>query len=744
MKKSLIAAIVFLLGVFIIFASPVLFKGKIPFPGDAMIGLYYPFREIYVATNPNGIAYKNSLITDPFRQQYPWREMSVNLLKSGQMPLWNPYSFTGTPLLANFQTAIFYPLNIIFLVLPFIQGWTLQILLQTILLCFFTFIYLRFLKLHILSQIFGAVTISFCGFVVAWYEWNTVIQTFLWLPLLLLSIEKIFIYQGRNRFIWSLIFVFAWVASFFAGHTQVFFYISLMAFSYIVLKAIRHKERLKILSLFAVLFIVFLALSFIQWYPFLHFVELSGRALDQQSWQKDGWFIPWQNLVQYLVPDFFGNPTTLNYWGVWNYAEFVGYIGIIPLFFAFLGVTNLKNWYVKFFSAWAIVGLLFALPSFISFLPYQLSLPIISTSQPTRLNSLIDFSLIMLSAFGLNLFLKEKGKKIYIPVCLMVIFTGIVLYFTFATHLIPASYISVTKHNLYLPLGLILISLASILLSHFFVKQKYISLVAIILILITVFDLLRFSSKFLPFTNTAYVYPSTGVIKYLQSNIGYYRYTTDNNMIMAPDISVMYELQSIDGYDPLYLKKYGQLVALNIGYKNYRTKLPFNRIVINEPLTPKLRNFLGVKYVLSLNNNLQAPGLRKVYSDGYTYIYQNSDVLPRAFMVDNIVNAKSNNGDLLDTLKVNLLQTAVISDSEYKNQIISKGNVRIVTYSPNKIVLITQNKNSGFVVLTDSYYPTWHVYIDGKESKIYQTDYNYRGVLVPAGYHTLEYKVSLL
>ncbi len=744
MKKRLIIAIVFLLLVFTIFASPFLIRGKVPFPADAMIGIYYPFRDIYVATNPNGIAYKNSLITDPFRQQYPWRKLSLNLLSSGNLPLWNPYSFTGTPLLANFQTGVFYPLNIIYLISPFLQGWSIQVLLQTVLLSFFTFLYLRFLKLNLFSQVFGSLTISFCGFVVAWYEWNTVIQTFLWLPVLLLSIEKILIHQNKKRLIWSIIFVFSLTSSFLAGHTQVFFYISLMVFSYFILKIWHYKNKIKIITLFVLLFIIFLILTFIQWYPFLHFVTLSARTLDQQDWHKAGWFIPWQNLIQYLAPDYFGNPTTLNYWGVWNYGEFVGYIGISPLFFALLGFTNIKNWYVKFFSTWTLVGLLFALPSVISFLPYQLAVPVISTSQPTRLNSLIDFSLIMLAAFGMEMFINGKSKKIYLPVLIMILFTIVMVFFTFVKHIVPATDLSVTEHNLYLPVGLITLNIFIILTSHLFIKQKYIFLIVIALILITSFDLLRFADKFLSFTNKVYVYPSTAVLKFLQSNIGNYRYTTDNNMIMPPDISVMYGLQSIDGYDPLYLKNYGQLIARNIGYKKYQTKLPFNRIFTAEPITPSLRNFLGVKYILSLNKTLNSPGLQKVYNDGYTYVYQNKNVFPRAFMVSKVINTKTENEDLSTTLQVNLLNNAVINDSKFKQQNILKGKVKIETYTANKIILITKNAHPGFVVLTDSYYPTWQVYIDGKQAKIYRTDYNYRGVLVPAGTHTLEYKISLL
>src|SRR5258708_38390044 len=85
----------------LIFSKQFLLKGKLPIPADTIVGLYYPFRDLYAATNPNGIPFKNFLITDPIRQQYPWRLLSITLEKQGLFPLWNPYNFAGTPLLAN-------------------------------------------------------------------------------------------------------------------------------------------------------------------------------------------------------------------------------------------------------------------------------------------------------------------------------------------------------------------------------------------------------------------------------------------------------------------------------------------------------------------------------------------------------------------------------------------------------------------------------------------------------------------
>ncbi|MEK7159989.1 MAG: hypothetical protein AAB702_00725, partial [Patescibacteria group bacterium] len=189
MKKFWPLIVIFIISV--IFFWQFLLKGLLPIPLDTIVGLYYPFRDAYFKTNPNGLPYKNFLITDPVRQQYPWRNLSIESQKEGSLPLWNPYNFAGTPLLANFQSAPLYPLNILFFILPFAISWSILIFLQPLLAGIFLYLYLNNLKLNKFASLFGSVSFAFSGFFIAWLEWGTVLHTALWLPLILLSIDKI-------------------------------------------------------------------------------------------------------------------------------------------------------------------------------------------------------------------------------------------------------------------------------------------------------------------------------------------------------------------------------------------------------------------------------------------------------------------------------------------------------------------------------------------------------------------------
>ncbi|HEY4876451.1 MAG TPA: YfhO family protein, partial [Puia sp.] len=539
-------------------------QGKLPIPSDTIVGLYHPFRDLYAKEYPNGIPYKNFLITDPVRQQYPWRFLAVSLEKAGQLPLWNPYSFGGTPLMANFQTAAFYPLNILLFIFPFSLGWGLLILSEQILAGIFMYWYLSNLRLNYSARFLGSLVYAFCGFMIAWLEWGTLDSVAVWLPLILLSIDKIFTsfisfekLKNKNQikifYIWPIILILVLTFSFFAGHLQPFFYLSVVSVCYFFARWVQFGKSNKTFFIFVLLGVCFLLLTAIQWIPTAQFIFQSARNADQlNSWQQPGWFIPWQNLIQFVAPDFFGNPTTLNYWGIWNYGEFIGYVGIFPLIMAIFALFYRHDKKTFFFGTFFFLSLIFSLPTIFAKIPYIFQFPFFATSQPTRLLFLTDFSLSILSAFGLDFYItSEKKKKILYPVILIfIIFAGL-WFFVFsgykALHISPDS-ISISRHNLFLPTGF-LILITVLLAGSVFIKKKKISFILIlILLLISVIDLFRFADKFIPFTSENYLFPSTAALSYLQNQKGQFRIMETDSEILPPNFSVMYHLQSLDGY----------------------------------------------------------------------------------------------------------------------------------------------------------------------------------------------------
>jgi hypothetical protein len=85
-------------------------------------------------------AMSNSILRDQSTEFLPFFLEAKSQITNGLLPLWNPYIFAGTPLLANMQSALFFPLNIGHYLFDPAVGYTSSSLLKLIFTAFFTYI----------------------------------------------------------------------------------------------------------------------------------------------------------------------------------------------------------------------------------------------------------------------------------------------------------------------------------------------------------------------------------------------------------------------------------------------------------------------------------------------------------------------------------------------------------------------------------------------------------------------------
>ncbi|MBI4130584.1 YfhO family protein [Candidatus Roizmanbacteria bacterium] len=737
--------------------------GLLPIPSDTIIGLYHPYRDLYALEYPNGIPYKNFLITDPVRQQYPWRKLAIDELKAGNVPLWNPYAFSGYPLLANLQSAAFYPLNFVFFLFPFRVSWTVLIILQPLLSAIGMYLFLRKRGLLREAGILGSISYAFSGFSIAWLEWNTIGHILIWLPVVLYLTDFLIdeltqkVLRKKPLVLLFILLIFAESSYWFAGHLQVAFYVWAVTTVYLIWRILceMKKRSIAFRKLFTRSCIYFSAvtisvviLTFPQWYSLFQFISHSSRSLDQANWQAPGWFIPLQHLVQFVSPDFFGNPATLNYWGVWNYAEFIGYIGIVPLMFAILSIFAVKNGFVRLLTGLLVIALLFATDNPIARLPFQLQIPLLSTTQPTRLLVIVDFALAVLAAYGFDAYIRRKlsNRSVFLTIGVVAGIYG--LLWGIVQFLIKNNEnMLVAKRNLVLPTSVFVVFVILFLL-RFLLGRLTLSGIKMritlpgLFIVLTIIDLFRFGWKFTPFTPPEYLFPQTLMISYLQQQKGPFRIMTTDSRILPPNFSLMYGIQSVEGYDPLYLSSYADVARVWTGTKTG----DFNRMITpHNPYHP-IANLLNVRYILSFDD-LASPRYTLVFQEGQTKLYENHDAFPRAFFVEEIrkVTRESMQETLTDE-SVNLRNTAFVADEvDVPAGVLSKDEtVTIAHYSSNSVDLSAHANQPRMLIVSDAYYPNWRVTIDGSPAKIYLVDYALRGVVVPEGTHTIQFTSHLL
>ena len=80
---------------------------------------------------------------DGVAEFYPWRLFAAQTLRAGWLPLWNPHQFCGTPFVANSQSAVFYPFNLLFVLLPVVRAFGVSVLVHLTLTGWFMYGFLR-------------------------------------------------------------------------------------------------------------------------------------------------------------------------------------------------------------------------------------------------------------------------------------------------------------------------------------------------------------------------------------------------------------------------------------------------------------------------------------------------------------------------------------------------------------------------------------------------------------------------
>ena len=753
--KNLWPYFLILIVVFIFF-FPV-FKGQIPFPGDLLISENPYKTESFLGYAPSGYPNK-AQGPDVTRQIYPWRYYSINEFKNGTLPFWNPHNFSGNPQIANLQTGFFYPVNLLYLILPFNISWTIIIMLQPFLAAIFMYLFLsKGLKLNKSPSLIGGIAFAFSSYMTVWIEYGNIGSTLLWLPLALLFTKRLYERLTTLNFL-SLVVILS--LSILAGYIQGVFYIYAICFLYFLfllkfgdIKTVSYK---KIFVFLVSLFLPFVV-TFFQIYPTLELFLNSTRGA-YSLLQISNNLVPLQNWLTILAPDFFGNPATRNYWIDGTYIERVMYAGVAITFFAVYGAFNSKKTEKKFFIALSCLSLIIAtnLPGIKFF--YLLPIPVISTTIPTRELSIFIFSIIILGAIGLDNWLNGKNYKTKITLIFILIYAAVWILVFSLPKFIPISSESllIAKRNLILPSFLALATVIA-----FYIKKINKSLGLIIILLLVCFDLLYFFNKITPFSPKELIYPQTPVVSFIQKNAGINRFWGYGSAYILPNFQSVDKTYSPEGNDPLHIALYGELLAASDNGK-LPLVLPRPDAKIapgygaddlkNNAYRQRLLNLLGVKYVLNQDYTLQndyRPDLTTFPENSYKLVwqktpwqvYENQQALPRYFISGDFkVENRKTILDVIYNTNADLRKTIFLEESpniEVNNN--SIGEVELLSYKSNEIKFSTKTEGNGILFLSDNYYPGWQAYVDGISTKIYRADYSFRAIVVPTGKHEVTF-----
>ena len=756
LKKQDFLASCLLIFISLLFFWKFFLKGLVPIPADLIVGIYYPWRDYIWNGLIAGVPFKNGLLSDVVSIIYPWRLYGIELMQKGIWPLWIPQALGGAPLLANFQSGLFYPFNFLFFIFSKINAWSIYIILQPVLASLFCFIFLRNLKLQILPSLIGGLIFAFSGFNLVWLEYGIVGHAGLWLPLILLTIDKLF---NKPSGLWVAIGALATGFSLLAGYPQIAAFSLVVAVLYLLFKIFWAKEKVGRRSLLLVFGFLFLGtfLAAVQLLPGLELWRLSIRGADPTAAAFHFGLNPLKNLILFLAPDFYGNPATGNFWGWGAYNESVSYISVAGLLMAITALLSYKkNKIVTFFKILLLASLLMVFANPLSNFIFSLGLPILASASAGRFLFLVDFSLAILAAYGVELLFKKDKRKVFFFSLGFIVF--LFLIFLVVIFLKPDFWpdkdlltnLTVVKRNLILPTIFLLISLVLVIIIKLKPFSKMKKAMVLLLFLLVTIDLFRFGFKYTPFSHKDYLYPPTSLIDFLKNQSGLYRFYG----LIPQSMFIPYNLFSPEGYEPLMIKRYSEF-ANQINEENFLKISAGSRwVIVNRQESPLL-NLLGAKYLLSFNSDPVSewdPQYFKYPKEKYelvfqyslSQVYENKEVLPRAFIVHDFqVLGDEETLRTLTNKDFNPRETLLLEEKPLNLPEEELGEDEVIinenSYFNNQILIRTKNPAAGFLFLSDNFYPGWRAFVDNQPTKIYRANYTFRAVFLPKGEHEIRF-----
>ncbi|WP_372745457.1 YfhO family protein [Lutibacter sp.] len=437
------------------------------------------------------------------------------------------------------------------------------------------------------------------------------------------------------------------------------------------------------------------------------------------------------------------------YWGNQPIVEAPAYIGAILLFLfvlaLFLAKGKLKNWLVGvvIFSILLSWGKNFnALTNlFIDFVPMYNKFRAVSSIQV-----LAEMAIPLLAILGLKEWFSDKNSsevKLNVLKKALYIVGGLALIFTlFGSSLFAFEGLRDESYDKLLPglldaiiadrkavffadsLRTLILVLLSASVLWLFLKEKLKMNAAIIALgALILFDLVAVDRRYVnneDFMSAREIdkpFVASAIDKEILKDTTYYRVA---NFAVDPmnDGSTSYFHNSIGGYHAAKLGRYQELFDFQIAKNNI-----------------EVLNMLNTKYFMFEDSNQRLTA------------QQNPDVNGNAWFVNTIKIVKNADAEILglDSLKT---KTEAIIDVRFTNDKFktefpkdSTATIALINYKDNHLTYNSTTSTNQFAVFSEMYYKNgWNAYVDGVLKPYYRVNYVLRGMEIPAGKHTIEFK----
>jgi hypothetical protein len=601
----------------------------------------------------------------------------------GEIPLWNPYIMFGQPIVGNIQYALFYPLNYIFLILPFFKAlWIYQTIHITIA-GLGAYLLARFTGTEKPGGMLAGCLYMFNGRIIYYINagWLSYFSSICWIPFFLLF-ALLVIKKTEWEYPIALGIIFALM--FLSGTPQYAFF----GFSLFLVQGIwqiihrpSKKDRIHLLFRISLAGLISFLLIGVQLFPSIEQAYVSSRIFS--SGAMEGFHFQW-DIKQWFRILF--RPEFLRHDFAW---ELCAYIGIGGMILSLLGLfISKKHW--PFILIWGIIPFLVSMGE--AFPPFNSAMKMIpGMSMLTNPSRFLIFTILILTVYaglGFEHFIHPKKNKRHLLLFLIIISLGLIIIGLLVR---PYSQpIRITNTRFLVMMGLF--SLLGILYLWRGSRILQISLICWLIVdpIFLSVEILKWRNHIedlkppLKIINAITKYRRPSRIATIQSKDMW-----NPNLVTPFDdwICYKYGIRRASGYEPLAMNRTLQYL------EQMDQKGPISRTMWGYRLwafiQPELYDIAGISHIISYEP-IKSPRLKFITQDLITmphyhggwwrkkpiFLYENKHVLPRAFFLP-----KGTKGSIIPIASKNI--------------------------SPNQIDVSFHSVQSGTIIISESFHPGW-------------------------------------
>jgi len=709
--------------------APVL-TGKVPFPS-----IFFYYSPVFAPVAPDDVDARVPNIGDVVTTFFPYRVLASRAWRDG-FPIWEPNLQSGKPFLANPQSALFYPLNAFFYILPVPIAWCIACLLRPCLAVVFTALFLRRLGASTTGGLIAGLIFAFSGFMTVWQA-QAMADAAIWLPLLCYSVVRL--HEERSAASVAIAAI-AFAMHVLAGHPETAIHLTLVGVVFAVFLAFFRpsteapRRPGRYLALFGVVGLLAMGMAAVQVLASLEWIPHLSRGLDI-IWPP----APLRSALGFVSRDIL-SPS--NSFGL-QIPEQASYVAMV----AFLGFPiawlHPQRRYVVFFTCSTIAALCVAYgigPI------YTLSrhIPVFMGIKNNRLILVVTFGVAVLAGLGVSVLegLREEERTRRFRVALFAA-TGICLA-VLMIYLVQVNLIArPVGHSRYPKASLLFLTFVTILVTLQLAGLLRGRLFNLALVSVVLVDVCTFSYGFLPFERPENILPKVRFFAQVSSNTPEPVRLLQVGEVYTANAELLYGIQSSGGYE-IPLRRIVEF-AKGAADKYSDSIMQDSRQVFD--VTDRRMDMLSTKYYVVHNGDalykrfLESPDrFRFLYEFGSTSMFENLMAMPPAFLIPTSGITVIKDGEaqmsLIRSPGFDPARTVVVEEPlPVPSTDGVPGNLQWISRKNASFQLKVESGTHSVLVLSQIFYPGWKAFVDGKQTPVFPADYALTGITVGPGSH---------